>query len=53
MVVKFVSMPPSQRLLTYGIPTLVAYVDTTSCACFFVPMNRTIPSRRPRSRTNS
>ena len=53
MVVKLVSMPPSHRLLTKGIPTLVAYVATTSWACFFVPMNRTIPSRRPRLRTNS
>ncbi len=53
IVVKFVSIPPSQRWFTNGIPTRFACSSTTSCACFLVPMNRTVPRRRPRSRTNS
>ncbi len=43
MVLKFVSIPPSQRWLTYGIPTRVACSATGSWACFLVPTKRTEP----------
>ena len=42
---KFVSMPPSQRWLTYGMPTRVACSAMASCACFLVPTNMTVPPR--------
>ena len=45
IVRQFVSSPPSQRWLTYGMPTRAASVATASCACFFVPTNRTVPPR--------
>jgi hypothetical protein len=53
IVEKFVSIPPNQRLFTKGMPMRPACEATTSCACFFVPMNSTTPRRRPRSRTNA
>ena len=37
MVTKLVSMPPSQRLLTYGWSARVASWATGSWACFLVP----------------
>ena len=40
---KFVSMPPSHRWLTYGMPTRVACSASGSCACFFVPTKRIEP----------
>src|SRR6266511_3633443 len=46
---KFVSIPPSQRVVTDGIATRAACSEMTSCACFFVPTNRITPPRRPRS----
>ena len=53
IVVKFVSMPPSQRLLTYGWPARVASWAMGSWACFFVPTNRTYSPRATVSRTKS
>ena len=52
-VEKLVSIPPSQRWLTYGIPTRVACSATDSCACFLVPTNRTEPPWATVSRTKS
>ena len=40
---KLVSMPPSQRWFTYGMPTRVACSAMASCACFLVPTNRIVP----------
>ena len=45
MVLKFVSRPPSQRSLTYGIPAASAASLTMSFACFLVPTNSTMPPR--------
>ena len=45
MVWKFVSRPPSQRWLTYGMPAASATSLTASRACFLVPTKRTIPPR--------
>lgn len=42
-VEKLVSMPPSQRWLTYGMPTRAACSAMASWACFFVPMNMIVP----------
>src|SRR5512132_3289177 len=42
---KFVSIPPSQRVVTNGIPTRTAWSEMTSCACFLVPTNRITPPR--------
>ena len=53
IVTKLVSMPPSQRLLTYGWPARVASWATGSWACFFVPTKRTWSPRATVSRTNS
>jgi hypothetical protein len=50
MVWKFVSIPPSQRVLTNGMPTRAAWSATTSWACFFVPTNSTTPWRLASSR---
>ena len=43
IVWKFVSRPPSQRWLTYGMPDFSAASLTASRACFFVPTNSTVP----------
>ena len=43
MVRKFVSRPPSQRWLTYGMPARAACDATASRDCFFVPTNSTVP----------
>ncbi len=51
-VAKLVSMPPSQRWFTYGIPQASAYSATGPWVCFFVPTNRTVPPSATRSRTN-
>ena len=40
MVTKLVSMPPSQRWLTYGWPDRVASSAIGSWACFLVPTKR-------------
>ncbi len=40
---KLVSMPPSQRKLTYGCATRLASRWIGSCACFLVPTNITVP----------
>ena len=45
IVRQFVSRPPSQRLLTYGMPTRDASSRTESCACFLVPTKRIEPPR--------
>ena len=52
-VLKLVSMPPSQRWLTYGIPTRVACSAMGSWACFFVPTKRMVPPWATVSLTNS
>jgi len=51
MVAKLVSMPPSQRWFTYGMPTRVACSAMASWACFLVPTNSTWPPRATVSRT--
>ena len=53
IVWKFVSMPPSQRWLTYGIPTRVACSATGSCAWRLVPTKRMVPPWATVSLTNS
>ena len=53
MVTKLVSMPPSQRWLTYGIPARVASSAIGSWACFLVPTKRTSSPRATVSRTTS
>ena len=53
IVLKLVSMPPSQRWLTYGIPTRVAWSAIGSWACFLVPTKRTEPPWATVSLTNS
>ena len=53
IVVKLVSMPPSQRLLTYGWLDRAASWATGSWACFLVPTKRTWSPRATVSRTNS
>ena len=40
---KFVSIPPSQRWFTYGMPTREACSAIASWACFLVPTNITEP----------
>ncbi len=45
MVTKLVSMPPSQRLVTYGWPARTASCITGSWACFFVPTKSTLSPR--------
>ena len=45
IVRQLVSRPPSQRWLTYGMPTRLASVATESWACFFVPTKSTVPPR--------
>ena len=51
MVVKLVSMPPSQRWFTNGMPERPAPSAMGSWACFFVPMNMIVPPSEARSRT--
>src|SRR3954451_13254708 len=46
IVWKFVSRPPSQRWLTYGMPAASAFSLMPSRACFFVATNSTVPPRR-------
>jgi len=48
IVTKLVSMPPSQRLLTYGWLARVASWATGSWACFLVPTKRTWVTPRDR-----
>jgi small subunit ribosomal protein S2 len=50
---KLVSMPPSQRWLTYGMETRVACSAIASCAWRLVPMNSTVPPCATVSRMNS
>ena len=52
IVCQFVSRPPSQRWLTYGMPVRFASLSTPSCACFFVPTKRTVPPRSATLRRN-
>ena len=42
-VEKFVSMPPSQRWFTNGMPTRRACSAIASWACFLVPTYRIVP----------
>ncbi len=51
MVVKLVSIPPSHRSFTYGMPHLAAALEIGSCVCFLVPTNRMMPPSAARSRT--
>src|SRR3989344_1783255 len=53
MVLKLVNVPPSQRIVTYGIPHRTAAFLTSSLACRFVPMNRIVPPRLARPFTKS
>ena len=53
MVVKLVSMPPSQRKVTYGMPTALGLFLDRSCACFLVPTNRTVLPFATESRRNA
>ena len=50
MVTKLVSMPPSQRWLTYGLPARVASSAIGSWACFLVPTKRIVSPRATVSR---
>ena len=40
---KLVSIPPSQRSVTYGMPTRLACSAIDSCAWRLVPMNMMVP----------
>ena len=53
IVPKFVSSPPSQRWLTYGMPDASADSLIASRACFFVPTNSTVPPRWASAEANS
>ncbi len=53
IVPKLVSMPPSQRWFTKGMPTRVACSAMVSWACFLVPMNSTWPPRATVSLTKA
>ena len=46
MVLKFVSVPPSQRSVTKNWPHSLAVSLTHCCACFLVPTKRTLPPLR-------
>ena len=52
IVWKFVSRPPSQRWLTYGMPASSATSLMESRACFLVPTNSTVPPRWATSELN-
>ena len=52
-VAKLVSIPPSQRWFTYGMPTRAACSATGSCAWRLVPTKSTVPPRATVSLTNS
>ncbi len=52
-VAKFVSIPPSQRSVTYGMPQRVAYSLIATLACFLVPTKRTEPPLSDTSRTKA
>ena len=52
IVRQFVSRPPSQRWLTYGMPTRLAFSSTAFCACFLVPTKRIVPLRSAMLRAN-
>ena len=52
IVWKFVSRPPSQRWLTYGMPAFSATSLMESRACFLVPTNSTVPPRWATSELN-
>jgi hypothetical protein len=51
MVLKLVSVPPSQRLVTKYWPEREASSRTASWACFLVPMKRTVPPLATASET--
>ena len=53
IVSKFVSSPPSQRWLTYGMPAASATSLIASRACFLVPTNSTVPPRWASAEANS
>ncbi len=53
IVLKFVSMPPSQRWLTYGIPQRSASSLIACRAARFEPTNSTTPLSATSLRTNS
>jgi hypothetical protein len=46
MVLKFVSMPPSQRSVTKNCPQRAASSTTACLACFLVATNSTCPPAR-------
>jgi hypothetical protein len=46
IVLKFVSVPPSQRSVTKNWPHSLAVSLTHCCACFLVPTNTTLPPLR-------
>ena len=48
----FVSVPPSHRWLTKGIPQRLACISTLGWICFLVPTNRSVPPPATMSRTN-
>ena len=51
MVLKLVSVPPSQRLVTKNCPARAASSRMTSWACFLVPTKSTEPPRAVTSAT--
>ena len=53
IVLKFVSMPPSQRWLTYGMPQRCASVAIASRAARLLPTNSSVPPSATSLRTNS
>jgi hypothetical protein len=53
IVLKFVSMPPSQRCVTYGMPQRTASVAIASRAARFDPTNSSVPPSATSLRTNS
>jgi hypothetical protein len=52
IVWKLVSIPPSQRWFTYGMPQRFDSSSTICCACFLVPTKRIVPPRETVSRMN-
>ena len=53
IVCQFVSIPPSQRSTTYGIPQRSAASWRLAAACFLVPTNSTVPPLAATERTAS
>jgi hypothetical protein len=53
MVWKLVSVPPSQRFVTNGMPQRPASASMDSCACFFVPTKTIVSPRDATPRAKS